>query len=230
MNNENVESVAVPDNPFLAMQRLTAAPDPIIFDVGAYDGHVSLVFRRLFPTATIYSFEPFINSFRQVWVSTAADPKIHAFNFGLSNISGRSPFHANTRPETNSLFSTDAAGPRTWAAGILETNDVAEAEFKTIDSVMTELEIPRIDILKLDVQGAEYLVMEGAGAACERGLINLVYSEIITQPTYVHQKRFDEALSVFYEKGFDLYQIYNPSVTDEGRLRQVDAIFTRVEK
>lgn len=223
MDKENV----VPDNPFLAMQRLTSTPDPIILDVGAYDGHVSLVFRRLFPTATIYSFEPFIDSFRQLWVSTAPDPNIHAFNFGLSNTSGRAPFHENARPETNSLFSTDAAGPQTWAAGILETKDVVQAEFKTIDLVMAELGIPRIDILKLDVQGAEYLVMEGAAAACERGLINLIYTEIITQPTYVNQKRFDESMSVFYGKGFDLYQIYNPSVTDEGRLRQVDAIFTR---
>lgn len=92
---------------------------------------------------------------------------------------------------------------------------------------MATQDIPAIDILKLDVQGAEPLVIEGAAKACRRGAIRLVYSEIITQPTYQGQKRFDEALAVFYNNGFDLYNIYNFSLTLDGRLREVDVIFTK---
>ncbi len=218
------------ENPFLEMQRLMAStPDPIIFDVGAYDGHVSLVFRHLFPTATIYAFEPFVDSFRQLWVATAPDPKIYALNYGLSSQAGKCQFNANHHPETNSLLSFDPAVAEGWDEGKLETTAIVEAEFKTIDMVMAELNIPRIDILKIDVQGAEHLVVEGAASACENGLINLVYSEIIAQPVYVGLKRFDEALGVLYDRGFDLYRLYNFSVNAEGRLIQADAIFTRKE-
>jgi FkbM family methyltransferase len=224
-------STADAENPFLAMQRLISdVPNPIIFDVGAFDGHISLVFRKLFPTSSIYAFEPFAGSFKQLWLNTVNDPNIHLFNFGLSNQVGTLPFHSNQRPETNSLLPTDPVGSNTWAPGILETQNVVRSEFRTIDSVMAEMNIPKIHILKLDVQGAEPLVIEGASSACELGLIDLIYSEIITQPTYADQRRFDEALAVFYNAGFDLYRIYNPSFTDKGRLRQVDAIFTQTSK
>ena len=38
----------------------------VIFDVGAYVGKVTIIYRDLFPEATIYSFEPFPDSFRDL--------------------------------------------------------------------------------------------------------------------------------------------------------------------
>ena len=216
------------DNPFTAMQRLlNGVAEPIIFDVGAHHGYVSRTFRELFPTATIYAFEPFEASFEQLKENTASDPRTHVFNYGLSDRDGVQSFHSNPVSVTNSLLSTDESGAQTWGTGFLETQRIVQAQFKTIDSVVATMRIPRIDILKLDVQGAEYLVITGASAVCNRGAIRLIYSEIITQPTYNKQKRFDEALALFYKNSFDLYNFYNMSFTDEGRLRQVDAIFTK---
>jgi FkbM family methyltransferase len=216
------------DPAFAAMQCLaTGIKEPIIFDVGAHCGVVSKTFREMFPTSTIYSFEPFNESFEQLKANTVSDPRLNAFNFGLSDRAGVQSFHSNRSSATNSLLSTDKLGSQTWGPGLLDTQKIIQAQFKTIDSVVETLRIPRIDILKLDVQGAEHLVISGASAACSRGIIRLIYSEIITQPTYKDQKRFDEALAAFYNSGFDLYNIYNMTHTVEGRLCQVDAIFTK---
>ena len=216
------------EDAFAAMQSLLMGiKEPIIFDVGAHHGHISRAFRELFPTSTLYAFEPFEESFEQLKANTASDPKIHPFNFGLSDREGTQSFHSNPSSATNSLLSTDELGPQTWRSGLLETQKIVQAHFKTIDSVVETLRIPRIDILKLDVQGAEHLIIKGASTTCGRGIVHLIYSEIITQPTYKNQKRFDEALASFYNNGFDLYGIYNMSLTTEGRLRQVDTIFTR---
>ena len=200
---------------------------PIIFDVGAHHGLVSKKFRELFPKATIYAFEPFIKSFEQLKVNICSDKGIHVFNFGLSEKVGSRLFHCNSSSATNSILATDVEGAITWEGGILETQDVVSAKFETVDSVVAAMQIPRIDILKLDVQGAEPLVITGAEKTIHSGKIALIYSEIITQPTYSNQKRFDRALEVFYDSGYDLYNIYNLNNTRDGRLRQVDAIFTK---
>jgi FkbM family methyltransferase len=215
-------------NAFTAMQHLLAGIDgPIIFDVGAHHGVVSAAFRKLFPSSTIYAFEPFEESFKRLKANTASDPRISPFKFGLSDREGMHVFHSNQSPSTNSLLSTDEAGPTTWGKGRLETSEIVQTEFKTLDSVVASMQIPRIDILKLDVQGAEPLVIKGALDTCKKGMIRLIYSEIITQPTYKGQKRFDEALACFYNSGFDLHNIYNMSLTGEGKLRQIDAVFTK---
>lgn len=98
--------------------------------------------------------------------------------------------------------------------------------FSTIDRFVAEENIPSIDVLKLDVQGAEYLVLKGAEKSIAASRINLIYSEIITQPTYKNQKELHEVLRLFHDYAFLLHNIYNLSRTSSGKLRQIDAIFT----
>jgi hypothetical protein len=57
----------------------------------------------------------------------------------------------------------------------------------------------------------------------------MIYTEIITQPTYIGQLRFDEALKAFYGAGFDLHYVYNLTASKSGKLCQVDALFTSDE-
>jgi len=206
---------------------LREVKEPIIFDVGAWHGHVSLMFRKIFPRSTVYAFEPFEESFKILKANTASDRSIKTFNFGLSNQEGIFTFHSNAMSGTNSLLATDES--QTWGKRYLETKEIIQAQFKTLDSVVETMGVSRIDLLKMDVQGAEPLVIEGASGACIQGIIRVIYSEIITLPTYRGQKRFDEALASLYNGGFDLYNIYNMGITNEGRLHQVDVIFTRTE-
>ena len=181
---------------FVEIQRLCAGLDaPVIFDVGAHHGEVTAQFRTLFPKAKIYAFEPFGESYEIVKNKSAADARIQVFNHGLSDNEGVSAFHSNLSSATNSLLATDGSSGGIWRRGQLETQEIIEARFSTLDAVMADLGVDRIDVLKLDVQGAEGLVMNGAENACRLGKIGLIYTEMITQPTYVGQKRFDESLA-----------------------------------
>ena len=225
-----VEGPTTHSGAFAEMQRLCEnIGSPTIFDVGAHHGDTVMEFRSRFPTSRILAFEPFQESFQVLCHNTKADSGIQVFNYGLADQSGIFSFHSNPSSATNSLLPTDDMGPNTWGAGLLETKGIVQAHFRSIDSIVKELDIRKIDILKLDVQGAEYRVLQGALEACRDGIVSIVYSEIITQPTYKGQKRLDEALSVFYSAGFDLHNIFNLCSTSDRKLCQFDAIFTRTK-
>lgn len=215
-----------PQDPYAELQRLTAdIAEPIIFDVGAHRGYVATTFRKLIPSSTVHAFEPFPASFERLQVKVGEDKRVHTYNYGLGNTEGECEMHSNTSPATNSILPTDDDARETWGEGLLNTQETVRIRLKTLDAAAESIGVPRIDILKLDVQGAEPLVMEGAKAMCEQGRISFIYTEIITQPTYKGQKRFDQALSVFYERGFDLHNIFNLNSSPQGTLRQVDVIF-----
>lgn len=205
---------------------LAAVHEPVIFDVGAHHGCFALSLRKAFPRSVIHAFEPFPESFEILKRNTASDPRIVVHNFGLAERSGTRTFHSNSNSATNSLFSTDSSGARIWGEGMLDTQCVVQASFETLDSVVERLGVAQIDLLKLDVQGAEHLVMGGSAVSCERGLIKLIYAEVLAQATYESQMRFDQALAVYYDRGFNLFGLYNTCASNEGRVLQVDCLFT----
>jgi FkbM family methyltransferase len=216
------------DCPFEAMRRLLGGEGcRTIFDVGAHHGVTVRAFRRFFPGARIHAFEPSPESFEVLKAEAARDGGIFPMNVGLADRAGTRRFHSNRSSMTNSLLAVDEAASRTWGPDLLDPIGTFEARFTSVDAVMAELGIPEIDILKLDVQGAEPLVMAGAANALRLGKVRVVYSEIIAQPTYVGQHRFDHGLGVFYDHGLDLYGLYGMDHMPNGRLRCVDAIFTR---
>ncbi len=208
------------------MQRLcSAVANPVIFDVGAHHGTVSHQYRELFPDSTLYAFEPFPDSYERLQANTARDSMIRAFNLGFADATGPRLLSSNSLAVTNSLLETDGRGASIWGQGLYETTEWINADFSSIDDFVAEMNIPTIDILKMDVQGAEHLVLKGAERSIAASRIKLIYTEIITVPTYIGQKEFYEILRFFSTHGFVLHNFYNP-VTKDGKLLQVDAIFT----
>lgn len=214
-------------DPFYEMLRLTDKTiSPVIFDVGAHHGLTAKKFSKTIPRAAIYCFEPFPESFVILQKNTKFKKNISVHNFGLGNRDCKLKFYSNSSSSTNSLLPTSSKANEIWGNGFLETKEIIQTNFKKLDSVLSELRIPKVNILKMDVQGAEYLVMNGGNEAFTKNAIDIIYTEIIIQETYENQKRFDKILELFYDYKFQLHNFYNLSYTNLGKLRQVDAIFT----
>lgn len=196
-----------------------------IFDVGAYIGDISFVYNKLFPHASIYAFEPFPSSYETLCTNTHKSPTIHPYNIALSEQNGEVSFYSNSFSPTNSLLASDTKGADVWGKNLLTTEHIITVPSATIDSFCETHSVNTIDILKLDVQGAEYKVLAGAKNMLLENRIHLIYMEIICMPTYQEQKELGEILLLLKEYGFSLYNFYNYSYTESGQLRQVDAIF-----
>lgn len=218
--------VVSPPDAFEDQKRIFAdQKSVVVFDVGAHHGQTALAYNKLFNSSEIYSFEPFDESYTALITTVKSFSNIKAFNTALSNITGEVDFHSNQSSATNSIFATHQEGAAIWDVDLLNTLNKIKVPVTTIDAFVATHNISHIDILKIDTQGTEYLVIEGALDSIKAGKIKLIYMEILTLPTYVNQKKFDEILLLLRTHGFELYNIYNTSHTKNGTLRQVDAVF-----
>ena len=217
-----------PRDSFLQQKALLGAvTDPLIFDVGANVGEVTGEYRRLFPNAIIYAFEPFPESFRRLQATFASDRRVHPHQLGFAARAGTVPFNVNSDAVTNSLLMTDAVGSSFWGINILDTIQQIEVEIVTVDAFCQTNDIKHIDILKIDTQGAERLVLEGSGRMLFEKRISCVYTEILLVPTYQGQGKFHEILGLLDSYSYKLFSMYNfQHRLGSNRLLQVDAIFT----
>jgi FkbM family methyltransferase len=82
--------------------------------------------------------------------------------FGFADSVENRPFCSNTPSVSNSLLETHSNAHDVWGESVLETKERLILSFQTLDSFLVEKGIQAVDVLKLHVQGAEYLVMKGA--------------------------------------------------------------------
>ncbi len=195
-------------DPFQVMQRSVTKPNPVVFDVGANVGQTARTLRLLFPAATIHSFEPFPESYDVLCLSLGGDPRAHAHNLALSDTTGSSQFNVNRNKATNSLLSSDPEATR-FRGDNLRTETQIKVSTQTVDDFCREQNIPHIDILKLDVQGGEYAVLQGAGRMLSTQSIDLIYMEMIMGPAYIGQRSFIEYLTFLDSYRYRLFGIYN---------------------
>jgi FkbM family methyltransferase len=210
-------------DPYAITRELVVAREPMIFDVGANVGQTALRYRELFPSATIHCFEPFPPSFERLREALERDAKARLHLLALAASGGSARLKANRSAATNSLLASDRRAAHYWGGGLLDTEHEVEVQTRTLDEFCSSEGIGHVDVLKLDVQGAEYAVLEGAREMLAAQRIDVIYMEVITAPTYVGQRELHEYLALLHERGYRLFDFYNPARRD-GRLIQSDVI------
>jgi len=211
---------------FLEQRRLLQGNEgPVIFDAGAHRGESVVQYKTLFPGATVFCFEPFPQSYAALQRATASLASVHPFNVALSDRVGEAEFNSNTYTATNSLLTTASEAEAAWPGGSVDTQDRIRVVTTTLDEFCREHSIAEIDLLKLDVQGAEPLVLKGGEGLLRHGKVRMIYTEILTLPTYNGQAELDEFLRMMRDYGYEVFNFFNLSTTTSGQLRQLDAIF-----
>ena len=121
--------------------------------VGAWQGDEVRAFLK-FPNAHIYCFEANPKTFAILNDLYKKEDRVHCYNYACSDVDGTAIFHETNIDGNGSLLEV-GDHPAAKAAGSFEVNTIRLDSFP-------ELKDKKIDLLQVDVQGAELSVLRGA--------------------------------------------------------------------
>jgi FkbM family methyltransferase len=172
----------------LSLIRSIIKPDFIILDIGANIGLHSLVMAAsLSEKGKIYAFEPIKKTYdilsENVRIN-GLENKIALFNIGLSDRNGMIDFSipSSTTVKEDDL---DAFYAINYDQNILNES----AKVATLDTWISTQNIQKVDLIKIDVEGAELLCFQGAVSFFETHK-----PIIIMECQESHLKRFDHSI------------------------------------
>ena len=159
------------------LQRLF--PDGVsnVFDVGAYVGEFAALVHEVFPTARVWCFEPFVESYERIRHQFAGAAWLVAHNVGLSDRSGTAELIVGARPKTNSLVSsvvTNGAFESGRPRVPVQLTTLSECTAKLLGA-----SDPHLSIVKIDTEGHDLQVLRGGEELLRNGAVEALHVEVM---------------------------------------------------
>lgn len=196
------------------------SPSPTVVEAGAFDGRDTFAFSNLWPSGQIFAFEP---------LPTLAE-KVRIATLSCQNVTLVESAFAFTDEATITLFSFDPALTEHGSSSILPPGDHLEVAPEilfnkevvvpaiTVDNWHQSVGSPVVDLLWLDLQGAELLILEKGQAML--GVTQCCHIEVSKKPLYQGGATFKDVRRFMTDRGFTLVASRIP-------VRSGNAIFVR---
>lgn len=207
------------------LQMLREVRPDTLLDVGANKGQFSLAARSAVSALRIIAFEPLSSEAAIFRRNLEGARDVQLKPFALAAERGLTRFHVADRTDSSSLLRLGSKA--TDAYGIKEAKTI-EIEQHRLDEVVTLKDLVGTTLLKLDVQGAEALVLAGASALL--GRIDFIYAELSFVPLYEGQALAGDVVALLAQHGFALRGVYNNSYTAAFGATQADFLFVRANR
>jgi FkbM family methyltransferase len=184
-------------------------PGLTCIDVGAAGGaHLLVMARRVGPKGRVLGIEPRPNSLRALGVITrlagVAD-RTRLCQVALAESRGTLPLRIPSIVPTRAHLpgtTDDRAGTAALAKLPHRKLEVAT---RRLDALVEELGLDRVDVIKLDVEGAELAALAGAGGTLDRHR-----PLVLVEADDLHQARYDataqDVVDAVVEHGYDVYR------------------------
>lgn len=127
---------------------LGLAPPRTIVDLGSHIGVSILRLRAAYPRARIYGFEPDPATFARLAKNVAQLAGVTILPWAICDIDGHAAFYTRRQSWLSSTSSDGYGAPVT-------------VESTTLDRALERLELTDVDLIKIDVEGAEASILRG---------------------------------------------------------------------
>lgn len=179
-----------------------------IMEIGSLDGHDALFFKYTFPNSNVFCIEGLPDNYEKyLKLLTTITP----INIVIADYDGEVEYH---KKNINGLH------------GILNRGDeygteVLKLKCKTIKTLCSEYNIKSIDVVKIDVEGATYEILNSMGDMLDA--IKIMHIETESYPFFIGQKLHDEVATFLLDKDFTMIDI--SSVNIIGHSCQHDSVW-----
>ncbi|HKZ07869.1 MAG TPA: FkbM family methyltransferase [Methylomirabilota bacterium] len=171
-------------------------PAPFIVDVGFNQGDFSREALRRRPEARIVGFDPAASMQRAFASGFAHEPRVELLPFAVGHAPGEAEFH-DSRDGNSSLVGEASPGAERY-----------RVEVVTLDEVADKRGWPRIDLLKIDAEGYDLHVLEGAERLLERQAIDIFAFEY-NAPWIASRRFLKDAWTYLEAKPYRLFRLFN---------------------
>lgn len=214
----------------LHLSRLLDAYDiNCIIDVGAREGEYGMWLRRNGYSGRIISFEPVQASARALAARADRDPDWFTYDYALGSVETSAKIHVANFTHFSSFRTRSKLSENTFG----DESEVVRSETvrvrrlaEVLDEVTSGVLDPRI-YLKLDTQGWDLEVLEGAGNRLAD--VTALQSEVSVQALYDETPSFIESIDRILSLNFVLSGLFPVHVDQRLRLFEMDCVAVRAD-
>jgi FkbM family methyltransferase len=200
----------------------------VVFDVGASYGQYGVSIRRSGFRGEIYSFEPIASEYNKLKLLSKIDGRWSANQFALGASVGTSTIYVSQNSVASTLL--EMTPDHLLVSPESRVSRLDTIKIETLDNFISANPLPRNARihLKIDVQGYEKLVLEGAFNMLTDERLLSIEIELQVADLYLEQSSWLEVADQIHVQGFELFSSSMGFIDQEtGRLLQLDCLFTR---
>lgn len=199
-----------------------------IFDAGANIGQFALAAARRFPMADIHCFEPVQDAYDILKKRAKKYPEIHVYNCAVGDISGKIQFYRNDYTPASSVMPIQGDHKDHNRMNCqADRTKIIEVDIYKIDDLVPAfaINVEKPVLLKLDVQGYEKKVLQGAIKTLEN--IDYILLEATFVKLYENQPLFDELHEMLNDIDFKLLSPLDVNIGINNSIVEMDMLYRR---
>ena len=196
-----------------------------VIDGGANRGSFTDAFLQLHRPERLVLVEAIPDLAEKLRAKYAGKSGVSVVSAALSDKNGEAYFEINRSEASSSLLPINPRNTA-WFNRDLSVARTVQVPTMALPALMEEQGMRTIDLLKLDIQGAERFVLTGAKAVLDR--VRVIYSEVFFEQLYAGAWLFGETTEFLADHGFKLCGLSNIVHASDGDLVQANATFRRI--